>query len=267
MKKALSLVLAILTVMALSVAASAGAVSTEIKNGTPVLDGVLDDIYTQSASFTLDNPGFYCWGDGSVDNCGNATAYFLWDADYLYVCVVAEDSTVFSAGPDADWQNDAAEMWFLDEDLKFKVHAAADGNFFLGADADGAVAWEKGFEGAKNAAGTTDDGWCIEVALPMNDLGAGKEFGFNLQVNDIYSTDAAASGAASGAQTPEDFTMKLVADQVVLPEPETEAPVADEVVDTAAETVVEAPKTFDAGIIAAVAAIVSAAGYAISKKH
>ena len=40
-----------------------------------------------------------------------------------------------------------------------------------------------------------------------------------------------------------------------------------EVVDIAAETTVVAPKTFDAGIIAAVAAIVSAAGYAVSKKH
>ena len=46
--------------------------------------------------------------------------------------------------------------------------------------------------------------------------------------------------------------------------PETEAEVVDA---AAAETTTEAPKTFDAGIIAAVAAIVSAAGYAISKKH
>ena len=45
------------------------------------------------------------------------------------------------------------------------------------------------------------------------------------------------------------------------------AEVVDVVDTTAAETTVEAPKTFDAGIIAAVVAIVSAAGYAISKKH
>ncbi|MBQ3590654.1 MAG: hypothetical protein II979_01825, partial [Clostridia bacterium] len=44
--------------------------------------------------------------------------------------------------------------------------------------------------------------------------------------------------------------------------PETEAEVVDTVVDTPA-----APQTFDAGVIAAVAAIVSAAGYAISKKR
>lgn len=50
---------------------------------------------------------------------------------------------------------------------------------------------------------------------------------------------------------------------------ETEAPaeVVETVAADVAETVTTAPVTFDAGIIAAVAAIVSAAGYAISKKH
>ena len=45
--------------------------------------------------------------------------------------------------------------------------------------------------------------------------------------------------------------------EVVAPA-ETEAPVVEEVA---------APQTFDAGVIAAVAAIVSAAGYALSKKR
>ena len=48
------------------------------------------------------------------------------------------------------------------------------------------------------------------------------------------------------------------------PAEETEAP--EETVEAPAETT-EAPKTFDAGVIAAVAAVVSAAGYAVSKKR
>lgn len=54
------------------------------------------------------------------------------------------------------------------------------------------------------------------------------------------------------------------------PEPVVETEAAAEVVDAAAgETtaVVAAPQTFDAGVIAAVCAIVSAAGYAVSKKR
>ena len=51
------------------------------------------------------------------------------------------------------------------------------------------------------------------------------------------------------------------------PETEAEAVAAPETVAETVETVTTAPKTFDAAIVAAVAAIVSAAGYAVSKKH
>ena len=106
--------------------------------------------------------------------------------------------------------------------------------------------------GAKSVANYTDDGWCIEVALPMNDLAAGKEFSFTLQVNNCLD-DGAAAGSASGSQNA-DYAMKCVAEEVELP--------VEEVVEEPA-----APQTFDAGIVAAVAAIVSAAGYALSKKR
>ena len=269
MKKALSLVLAIVLVMALSVAASATVVNGKILNGTPVVDGALDEIYLQSASYTLDKDWVYAWGDGDIANSGDATAYFLWDSNYLYVCVVGADSTPVST-VDQGWDNDAAEMWFLDEDLKCKIHAAADGNFFLGADGDGAVAWEKGFDASQHTAVQNDDGWVVECAFPMNDLAAGKTFGFALQVNDAYDAEHT-SGVATGSQNPDAESLELVADAVVVAEPETEAPAAEteaEVVEAAAaETTVAAPQTFDAAIIAAVAAIVSAAGYAVSKKH
>ena len=104
----------------------------------------------------------------------------------------------------------------------------------------------------------------------MNDLAAGKTFGFALQVNDSYDAEHT-SGVATGSQNPDAESLELVADAVVVAEPETEAPAAEteaEVVEAAAaETTVAAPQTFDAAIIAAVAAIVSAAGYAVSKKH
>ena len=259
MKKITSLALAALLAASLSYAVSAEAVSTDIKNGTPTLDGELDEIYTQSASYKLDNFGFYTWGDGDADNTSDATAYFLWDSDYVYICVVADDKTPSSAAdaPENNWQNDAAEMWFVDDDMKFKIHAAADGNFFLGGDADGAVAWEKGIEGAKHSAKMTDNGWTVEVALPMNKLKEGKAFGFALQVNDIYSSDYAAAGAASGTQTPEDTTMKLVADKV-------EAPAAP------AETTTEeaaSVATADMGIIASVSALAASALVIFKKKH
>ena len=65
----------------------------------------------------------------------------------------------------------------------------------------------------------------------------------------------------------DNFFYKKAADPV----PETEAVVVETAAETAAEAVAEtvtaAPQTFDMGIVAAVAAIVSAAGYAVAKKH
>ncbi len=94
---------------------------------TPAIDGVLDEQYTQSAFFTSTL-------DETVDpetNCiftsvtasqnhpfgASATVYYLWDGDYVYVCMVVEDSTFYArsddyvAQPDP-WKNDAAEIYY-----------------------------------------------------------------------------------------------------------------------------------------------------------
>lgn len=62
--------------------------------------------------------------------------------------------------------------------------------------------------------------------------------------------------------TPANYALALTLSKKAAPSLETEA----EIVETIEENVV-APQTFDAGIIATVAAIVSIAGYAISKKR
>ncbi len=255
MKKIASLLLAgLLTAAMIAPVSAAG--ENEILKGTPELDGVLDDIYTQSAVYTIEEDVVkYAQGGAEIQDFSQAASYFLWDENYLYICTTNVDDTPVALTGEKTWMNDAAEMWFIDEGLHHKIHAAADGNFFLGTDKDAKTAYD--FAGAKSVANYTDDGWCIEVALPMNDLGAGKEFSFTLQVNNCLD-DGAAAGSASGSQNA-DYAMACVAEEVVLPEPET---VAEEVVE-----VVAAPQTFDAGVVAAIAAIVSAAGFAVSKKR
>ncbi len=262
MKKLASLILAGLLTVAM-VAPAAAADSTEILKGTPEIDGVLDEIYTQSASQTLGNPAFYAWGD-SGDADMSAVSYFLWDDSYLYVCTVVTDDDVVDVGAacyeanPTNWQADAVEAWYDEGNGIFKSHADAYGNTFFVQANPGEPTFTN--DQLKSAAELTDDGYIIEYAMPFAALGDGETFNFSLQVNDI-STEDHANGYASGVQTA-DITMEMVGTEVTYPEPETEAPVVEEVVEEAA-----APATFDAGIIAAVAAIVSAAGYAISKKR
>ena len=87
------------------------------------------------------------------------------------------------------------------------------------------------------------------------------------QMSELVLTGAA--GEAVAATTTE---TEAPVEETMVPAAEAETEAADETVDMMAETKTdtmkeEAPKTFDAGVIAVVAAAVSAAGYAISKKR
>jgi len=168
--------------------------------GTPTLDGDVDDAYLSSSIYKIEiDQTNYVWGDATKQPYDFAKAYLLWDEDYLYLCVVNVDDTPYSLSgtkTNTSWNNDAAELWFIDETMTYKVHCAADGTFFVGPDADGDTPWD--FADAKSASKWTDKGWCVEVALPLNDLDVGRMFTFRLQVNNIIQEDGSAGSASSG---------------------------------------------------------------------
>lgn len=263
MKKLASLLLAGL--LAVAMIAPASADSTKVLNGTPVVDGELDEIYLQSAVQTLGDP-FHWWDFEAGNEDMTAQAYFLWDSEYLYVAVDVDDPEVISVGAAVyeanpqNWQAEATELWYNEGNGKWKTHAEATGLTFFVQGVDGEPSFTS--EDCQYAVSLTDDGYITEYAMPVANLKAGGTISTTLQVNDLASCDAhPGTGYASGSQAA-DIVLTFDAASVVYPEPETEAEVVDVVVDTAA-----APQTFDAGIVAAVAAIVSAAGYALSKKH
>ncbi len=81
------------------------------------------------------------------------------------------------------------------------------------------------------------------------------------ETNAVVTIDAEAlAGFSSGNKVEAEVLTEVI--ELPDPEPETEAETVAEVVEAPA-----APQTFDAGIIAAVAAVVAAAGYAVSKKR
>ena len=71
----------------------------------------------------------------------------------------------------------------------------------------------------------------------------------------------------AGAAAPVEAETEAPVEETMVPETEAAETTATEETVEAPATTTEAPKTFDAGVIAAVAAAVSAAGYAISKKR
>jgi Domain of unknown function (DUF1083). len=247
---------AIIAMMLVLMLIPAHAAGTDVLKGTPTIDGEFEDIYTQSASVDLDNFNFYVWGE--FESNITATAYFLWDENYFYVCTVVNDSTISSAGQDYidasqpnPWQNDAVENWFLDNGTKMKIHNDAHGLTMFGDPVDGLS-----IDMSKAVYKTSIDGnkYVVETALPFADMKAGREIGFAMQVNDIANNDNT-SGAASGNQTPDAITMKCVAtevnypavEEIVVEAPAEAAPAAEvaPVAEVAAPAPVAAPQTSD----------------------
>ncbi|MBR5445557.1 MAG: hypothetical protein IKV57_05520, partial [Clostridia bacterium] len=191
MKKLVSLLMAGL--LAVAMIAPAAADSTKVLNGTPVVDGQMDEIYLQSAEQTLGNPAFYKWDfDGEADM--SAKAYFLWDADYLYVLVDVKDNDVISIGADVyvenpiNWQAEVAELWFNEGNGKWKTHAEATGLMFFVQAVDGEPTFAS--EDCKYATSLTADGYMVEYAMPVANLKAGGSISTTVQVNDMVTYDA-----------------------------------------------------------------------------
>ena len=82
------------------------------------------------------------------------------------------------------------------------------------------------------------------------------------QVSELVLTGTASEETAPAAEETE-----AAVEETEAPAETEAAEVVEETVETKAEETTAAPQTFDAGIIAAAAAVVSAAGYAISKKR
>lgn len=261
MKKFFALL--ILCLMVLSVI-PANAASTEVLKGTPTVDGILDEIYTQSVSqsITTDNQ-VYNSGAEYADSDYKGTAYLLYDGKFLYACsVVTCSAKIDSAADDYistdvnPWMNDIAENWFeLDGAEKIKVSLDAFGKRVFGTPE------LTGSEGIVGAATITDTGYIVELAIPYAGT-AGAEIGYALQLNDLIGEGI----LAIGSQTPVYY--KLNATEVTYPVPETEAPVTEApAAETAAPVVVTAAaQTADIMGIVMLVSVVALAGAVISRR-
>ena len=86
------------------------------------------------------------------------------------------------------------------------------------------------------------------------------------QMSELVLTGTAGEAAPATAETEAPVEETMAPEETTAPETEAADTSAEETVEAPAETT-EAPQTFDMGVIAAAAAVVSAAGYAVSKKR
>ncbi|MBS7263020.1 MAG: hypothetical protein KIG36_05380 [Eubacteriales bacterium] len=178
----------------------------KIYAGTPTVDGVLDDIYLGSARVGLGS-AFYAQGgaDKETDSRINAATYMLHDDDHLYLCTVVTGDSYVKVVEGAGWANDAVEHYLAVAKKSYRISVDADGTVFVNiAGAEATVATTK-----------TDDGWVIEIALPVAAV-YDKLIEYGLQINDRL--DDGDKLVAHGVQTfNREFLMS--ADAAVAPTP------------------------------------------------
>lgn len=243
MKK--SAVFSLSAILAASLMIPSHAAEYKALTGTPEVDGKLDDIYTQSQVIEVSNKSNKIWSSGTgADKSDISTkTYILHDDDYVYLCTVAEESTIVDTGIKSGWQADAIEYWikFNGTDKK-KVSIDAFGTKIYGDRSD--------TEDFKFATTREDGKYVTEIAIPKEDF-AKDSVEFSVQINDFLEKDAA-NGAAYGSQTAEDKFV-LSSDKVVIKKEEP-APSS-------------AAQTADMGIIASIAAMAASAAVVFKKKH
>ncbi|MCL2518126.1 MAG: LPXTG cell wall anchor domain-containing protein [Oscillospiraceae bacterium] len=250
-----------ITLTMFSIAVYGGSVSTypskTILKGTPVLDGIIDDIYLQGAFVTVKadgSTGTGTYGDGNSTN--SAEIYILYDDSYIYVAAKVYDATPFQC--DRDYlttdahphMNDAFEIRISGPNMAEYAAGMDHHLFYAAGDAQRFSSYQEPVTGFKGA-GTQGSGYYIvECAIPLTaPLSAGAEFSFQFQIDDIHD------GSNFDAFGIGDSYNSLIGGfktggPVVLPEPEIEIeeePAAPEVTTTAPPTV--APQTGDNTVI------------------
>lgn len=117
--KSISIFLIIMFICALSVSA-ASKPTVNIKRGSAVIDGKIDDIWQYAEDMPLDrvNPAI----EGGVMTEARVYAKMLWDDEYLYILMVANDNTKFNTeGPLS--QEDCFEVFFSLENVRTESYS------------------------------------------------------------------------------------------------------------------------------------------------
>ena len=266
MKKFVSLFLAGLLTAGMAMMAGAAFDRTlTAPMGTPTIDGTAEALWDNAEWTAVDKPY-----DGNTDTTSTLKVKMLWDESNVYFLAEVYDT-------DINATEDLVEI-YLDETMDRTEEYGADDSQCRFQVSDGELNAAMPGTQAKTdvdcaVAALGGDVYLLEGRLAWSEANAveGAKIGLEFMYNEgdsanafteayRWNVDTANGDPAPYANTSAFGTLILGAAPVV--ETETEAEVVDVVVEAPA-----APQTFDFGVIAAVAAVVSAAGYAISRKR
>lgn len=172
-----------------------GAKQASAKYGTPVIDGTVDNIWSQVTDEMPVNQNLAAWQGAT------GTAKALWDDKNLYVLVQVNDSELDKQSVNA-WEQDSAEVFVDENNGKTSFYQDDDGQYRVNFDNESSFSPAKIAEGFISASKVSGTNYTIEMKIPFKSVTPvnSQKIGFDVQIND------AKDGARLGAVTWNDTT-------------------------------------------------------------
>ncbi len=143
--------------------------------GTPVIDGVEDDIWKKASEMNIN---VFVQGNGSA-GAGKA----LWDDNNLYVFIKVKDNNLSKKSGNA-YEQDSIEIFVDEKNNKSVDYLDDDAQYRLNYENE--LSTKGSAAKIKSIAVVTKDGYNIEVMIPLQTIKGveGTKIGFDLQIND-----------------------------------------------------------------------------------
>ncbi|CAM3663600.1 endo-1,4-beta-xylanase [Marinicrinis lubricantis] len=146
--------------------------------GTPVIDGEIDEVWSQTAEMTVDRYQMAWQGASGI-------AKALWDEANLYVLIQVSDTQLDKSNANA-WEQDSVEVFLDQNNAKTSFYEEDDGQYRVGFAGDTSFnppSISEGFESQSKVTGTS---YTVEMKIPITAVtpADGAKLGFDVQIND-----------------------------------------------------------------------------------
>jgi endo-1,4-beta-xylanase len=151
---------------------------TTAARGTPVIDGVEDDVWADAAEITT---GVWVM---SSDDGSTARVKTLWDSERLYVYAIVTDGLLSNASSNP-WEQDSIEVFVDQNNAKTTSYQADDGQYRVSYENEQSFRGGASADKIESAVQITDDGYVVELGIILDAIEpqAGMLIGFDFQVN------------------------------------------------------------------------------------
>ncbi len=167
--------------------------------GTPGIDGVVDDCWSNAKKYDIANPIFAWQG-------ATGTIQLMWDEEYIYALFTVKDS-VLNRSSSNKYEQDSIEFFLDQNNCKFSYYDAGCGQYrsnYMGEMSFGDAPTQVG---VKASTMLVDGGYVVELRVPLEKTGVkGTVMGFDAQINDANASGARQSVMKLNGISDSDYT-------------------------------------------------------------